>query len=85
MPIIKKIRKNESFSYHLIVSGSHLDKNYGETINEIKQDNHKSIIKLNSGNNFTQPAFMAISISKVIQKITEIFLKISPYNSFISR
>ncbi len=79
MPIIKKIRKNESFSYHLIVSGSHLDKNYGETINEIKQDNHKSIIKLNSGNNFTQPAFMAISISKVIQKITEIFLKIQPF------
>lgn len=40
-PIIKAIANDERLKYYLIVSGAHLDKNFGHTINEIKKDGFK--------------------------------------------
>ncbi len=37
-PIINAISGKTELSYHLLVSGAHLDSNFGQTLNEIKQD-----------------------------------------------
>ena len=36
-PVIKAIQKHKALDYKLIVSGAHLDKNFGKTLNEIKR------------------------------------------------
>ena len=40
-PIIKKLSDSTHFEYELIVTGSHLLVEHGETINEIKSDGFK--------------------------------------------
>ena len=40
-PVIKAIQKHQALDYKLIVSGAHLDKNFGKTLNEIKKDGLK--------------------------------------------
>ena len=37
-PILKAIKNHPELEYKLIVSGAHLDKNFGETISEIEND-----------------------------------------------
>lgn len=37
-PVLKAIDAHEKLDYRLIVSGAHLDKNFGETLSEIKKD-----------------------------------------------
>jgi UDP-hydrolysing UDP-N-acetyl-D-glucosamine 2-epimerase len=40
-PILKAIDEHPDLEYRLIVSGAHLDKNFGDTLKEIKQDGFK--------------------------------------------
>ena len=40
-PIIKALKKNKEITTQIIVSGSHLDKKYGNTIKEIQRDKLK--------------------------------------------
>ena len=40
-PLLDEIKKNNNFSYKLFVHGTHLEKTYGYTINEIKKNNHQ--------------------------------------------
>lgn len=40
-PVLKEIEKSKNLDYFLIVTGSHLLKEYGNTINEIKNDGFK--------------------------------------------
>ena len=37
-PIIKAIKESKYFDYKLLVSGAHLDKDFGNTLKEIKSD-----------------------------------------------
>ena len=41
LPILKEIKKHKKLDYQLIVSGAHLDKNFGETLAEIKNEDFK--------------------------------------------
>lgn len=54
LPILKAIKKNPKLDYRLFVSGAHLDKNFGRTLEEIKNDGfqiHKEIkIKMDADN-----------------------------------
>lgn len=40
-PVLKAIEAHPDLDYRLIVSGAHLDKNFGETLEEIKNDGFK--------------------------------------------
>ena len=40
-PLLTSIKKNNKFNYQLFVHGTHLEKKYGNTINEIKKYNFK--------------------------------------------
>ena len=46
--LIKKISIDKFFNLNLIVSGSHLEKSFGYTLSEIKNDKIKHIIELKS-------------------------------------
>ena len=75
---MKELQKFKNTDYYLILSGSHLEKKYGKTINEVLRDKHRNIFKVKSSNNFAQPARMAISVSKTIFELTKIIQNIKP-------
>ncbi len=77
-PILKAIRNNEKLEYKLLVSGAHLDNNFGQTIKEIKKDKFKifSEIKINmSGKNESSTP---LAISSAIKSIVHVLKKINP-------
>jgi UDP-hydrolysing UDP-N-acetyl-D-glucosamine 2-epimerase len=45
-PFIKKLSANKKFNINLIVAGSHLEKKFGNTFNEIKKDKIKILAKI---------------------------------------
>ncbi len=79
-PVLNKIKKSKKLDYYLVVTGSHLLKEHGFTINEIKKNGFKifkkfhmySKIKDDSG------AKMTLGLSKSIFHITKIVQKIKP-------
>jgi len=78
LPVVKELEQYRDINCSMILSGNHLEKKFGETINEVLADNIKNIIKLDISNNYKQPANMAISISIVIKKLTGVIQKIKP-------
>ncbi len=84
-PIIKSLKKSKKIKTYFIISGSHLDKNFGKTINEINKDKikiHKKI-KLKSANYSKKEAveYTPKSISEIIDKYCYCLKKIKPdYN-----
>ena len=79
-PILYEIQKSKKLDYDLIVTGSHLLKENGMTINEIKKDGFKISekfsmypkIRTNSG------AEMVLGLGKSIIYLTKILQKIKP-------
>ena len=72
VPILRAIDKHPELDYFLIVSGAHLDSNFGKTIDEIKEDGFKigAAIELKEGG---EDLFStAYSIGEGVTKITEI-------------
>ncbi|MEC8100046.1 MAG: UDP-N-acetylglucosamine 2-epimerase, partial [Pseudomonadota bacterium] len=78
LSVMQALKKSDIVDYFLLISGNHLDKRFGKTISEIIEDDHKNIIKINSYNRYSHPAQMAISVSKIISKITKLIDKLEP-------
>ena len=74
--LIKELNTNKKINLHLIVTGSHFDKKYGYTVNEILEDkikiNHKFKINFKNDDNF--------SISKYFSQYINFFGKIFSKN-----
>lgn len=80
-PVIKALRReeNEELRVELIVTGTHLSKQYGMTINEINDRiDHKIIISVKSENEQD----ISNNQSEVLVKFTELFLK-ERYNAIL--
>ena len=78
VPILRAIDQHPNLDYFLIVSGAHLDPNFGETINEIKEDGfniHASINLKTGGDDLISTSN---SIGEGIIKITEVINKFKP-------
>jgi UDP-hydrolysing UDP-N-acetyl-D-glucosamine 2-epimerase len=78
-PIIEALKQSKKFNYLLIVSGSHLKKKFGETINHIKKDGFKISykVKLNNKSEIDK-SYTASNISKIISDLTKILKKEKP-------
>jgi len=78
-PIIKAISEHKKLDYRLIVSGSHLEKNFGETIEQIKKDKLKisAKIKLKNSSN-KNSTYTSLRIAESIFKISKVLRKIKP-------
>jgi GDP/UDP-N,N'-diacetylbacillosamine 2-epimerase (hydrolysing) len=79
-PVIKEIEKSKNLDYYLIVTGSHLLKEYGHTINEIKNDGFKinSKFQMYEKNNNNSGADMASAIGKSIIFLSNKIQEIKP-------
>ena len=80
-PIINLIKKSKRLSYELIVTGSHLLKRHGFTINEIKKDNikiHYQIKSFIEKKNINDAESMIMALGKIFIKISKIIKKSKP-------
>ena len=78
--IIKEIEKSKKLDYGLVVTGSHLLKEYGYTINEIKQDKFKILAEFDMypKNRNNTNAEMVRAFAKAIVRLSKIVEKIKP-------
>ena len=74
-PIINYIHNNDNFELYLIVYGSHIIYDYGNTINSIKYPIYEKFNSLMYGNN---NKIMAESCGIIMNKVPQILDKISP-------
>ena len=73
-PLLKIIEKKNQLSLKIIICGGHNNKTYGKTVNEIINDNYKSIIKIKN-----------YSTSSDLETVEKSFLKLSGKLSKILR
>lgn len=79
-PVLDEIKKSKSLSYVLIVTGSHLLKKHGYTINEIKKDGFKisDQFSMYGSNSLDDGAEMVKSFGRSVIKITSLVEKHDP-------
>ena len=77
--VLKKIETDSRFELFLVVTGSHLLKEYGYSYKEVQKDNYKNIIKTKMYNgNFNHPYGMSISASNLSKKFSKILNQVKP-------
>jgi len=78
--VINEIKKSKKLDYRLIVTGSHLLKEYGNTIDEIKNDGFKitSTFEMYSKTRKDTGAEMVASLGTAMIKVSKIIEKINP-------
>ena len=68
LPVIKSLNKSQKIDCSLIVSGSHLDKKFGETISQIKKDKLKITDKIKLKNFYNSRQQTTNLIGQAIKK-----------------
>ena len=76
--LIRLSQDDKTKATFLIVTGSHLSKKFGQTVNEIKEDKIKVTKKINILENNDSPISILKSTSVAIQKISNELIKIKP-------
>lgn len=77
--VLKKIEKNSNMELYLVVTGSHLLKEYGNSIEEIKKDKFKNIIKTKMYiKNYDKPYGMSLSAANLSKNFSKILNKVNP-------
>ena len=78
-PIIKKISQSKKINESIIITGSHLNKNYGHTSKEIFKDGIKKVHELKIKNRKNSSIeFTPLSISEIIYKVAKLLKKLKP-------
>jgi GDP/UDP-N,N'-diacetylbacillosamine 2-epimerase (hydrolysing) len=74
-PLLNEIKKSKSFEYLLFVHGTHLEKNYGNTIADIKKLNFKISSKFLSVNKLDNELGLVKSLEMTQKGVNKIFNK----------
>ena len=77
-PVLKLIQKEQKFDLRIIVTGQHLEKKFGYTYDEIKNDNFKIISKVKIFDNDDSIIGMNTALSKCYLGISKILKKNRP-------
>src|SRR3989338_2912787 len=79
-PIMKAVRQSKKLQLQLIVTGMHLLKNFGKTINVIRNDGFKidAVLPTFSKNDDDTGASMAMAMGKAMISLPEIFNRLKP-------
>ena len=74
-PLLKRFENNKKFNLNILCCGSHLDKNFGNTLKDVKKDKFKNIFSLKtigSKNNnigiFNSYNLLSKEVSKILLK-----------------
>ena len=76
--LIHKIEKSSFFDLQLVVSGSHLSKIHGHTLNEIIQDNITITQKIETISKTNTKEDIANNVGNTIKKMTNAFSSLKP-------
>jgi len=76
--IIKEMQRNNKFNTYLVVGGTHLSEEYGNTIEEILKDDIKNIIKFPFLNTSLDAFSLISSIGNGLIEISQIFNTYKP-------
>jgi len=76
--IIKEMQKSNKFNTYVVVGGTHLLEEYGNTIVEISKDDIKNIIKIPFLNTSLDASSLTSSIGNGLIQITQIFNTCKP-------
>lgn len=84
-PVIKAVKESNKFDYYLVVTGSHLLRKYGYTINEIKKDGFKIYKKFNMfyNNEEDDLSTMTLAFGRAIFNLTKIIKSLKPDIVFV--
>ena len=74
-PLIQNLQRNKLFEVKFFVGGTHVLKNFGNTINEIKKSNIKIDDIFDYANNNNDDYSLTQSMSLEVKKISKIFKK----------
>lgn len=80
-PILKVLSKSKKIKLFFVTSGSHLDKKFGYTIDEVFKENikiYKKIYIKNKIKNKTTAEYTSLYIAEIIKEYTKILIKIKP-------
>ena len=77
-PVLNKIKSNKNLDLILIVTGMHLSKKYGLTINEIKKDGFKIYDSFNMIPKENSKYLLSEMLGKSIINFSKVFEKIKP-------
>ena len=79
-PVLNEIKKSKKFDYYLVVTGSHLSKKHGNTINEIKKDGFSIYkkFKMFEDNDDDSPSSMTMAFGKAVINLTKITKSLKP-------
>ena len=77
-PILNKIKSSKNLELILIVTGMHLSRKYGLTINEIKKDGFDKFCSFNMIPKENSKYFLSTMLGKSIINFSQIFKKIQP-------
>ena len=81
-PLIKEIHESKSLKLILVVTGTHLSKKHGYTINEIKKDGFPISAKINFFPQGNDNYSMTVELGKGIRSFANLFKKFNshPFN-----
>ena len=82
-PILKLIQKSKKLELYLIVTGTHLSKTRGFTINEIKKDGFKIFKTIPMMPEKDTGYFMSLALGKAIVNFSDVFYKVKPHLNLI--
>lgn len=77
-PLLREISNSKKLELILIVTGTHLSKKYGMTINQIKKDGFHISAKFEMIPKGDHPYHMSVALGKGIIEFSKIFWKIKP-------
>ena len=77
-PILKAISQSKTLSSYLIVTGMHLSKKHGMSINEIRKDGFKIYTKIDMMPKGDVNYFMSEALGKGIVSFSKVFRKLRP-------
>ncbi len=78
LPLIKKFSNSKKFKTYTIITGSHFDKKFGYSFDEIKKSKISNKILFNINYNINNPVNISSFLSKILIKISKTFNKIKP-------
>ena len=78
LPILRAIQNHPDLDYRLIVSGAHLDKNFGKTLAEIEKDGFEVHAEVTLDMEDSSVASTAAAIGQCVIKMTEILVDLKP-------
>ena len=78
LPLIKYLSESKNFSFKLIVTGSHFNKKFGNSVNFINRDKLRNIKYLKILKNLQNKDYVTDSISLGLKKFNKYFKKTKP-------